>query len=220
MRRAREDAGLSLRRLAGAAGIAHSTLLALERGAHDPTIEVIARVGAVLGMDLSVRLYPGTGPLVRDRHQAAMGDALLAVLHSRWQPSSEVWVTRPVTGVIDLLLEPAEQDQPLVAVELHSELRRLEQQVRWAHAKSEALAGAHHRPVSSLLLLRDSRRIRATVAEYGQLIRAAYPAPAAEAFAALTSDQPWPGSAILWAHIVRGRARIRPFPPPGITVGR
>lgn len=217
---AREDAGLSQRRLARAAGIASSTLNELERGTHDPSTEVLARVGEALGMDLSVRLYPGTGPLLRDHAQAAMNEALLRVLHGRWLPSLEVWVTRPVRGVIDLVLEPAGSLEPLVAVEAQSDLRRLEQQVRWAHAKSEALAGARERTVSSLLLLRSTRRTRALVTEHAATVAAAYPATAAAAFAALTSPEPWPGAALLWCDVEHGRARVRATPPRNITIGR
>jgi hypothetical protein len=61
-------------------------------------------------------------------------------------------VHRPIRGVIDLVLERA--DPPIVACEAHSDLRRLEQQVRWARAKSDALAERRRVTVSRLLLLR------------------------------------------------------------------
>jgi hypothetical protein len=48
----------------------------------------------------------------------------------------------------------------------------------------------------------------------------AYPVPAAEAYAALTGDLPWPGPALLWVDLGQGRARIRSTPPRSITVGR
>jgi transcriptional regulator with XRE-family HTH domain len=131
VRAARQDAGLSLRRVARPAEISHATLLGVERGTHDPSTEVLARVAAALGMDLAVRLYPGTGPLVRDHLQAAMIEALLGILHPRWRPTPEVWVTRPMKGVIDLVLEATDaSDAPRIAVEAQSELRRMEQQVR------------------------------------------------------------------------------------------
>jgi hypothetical protein len=44
---------------------------------------VIGAVAAALGCDLSMRLFPNTGPRIRDRHQVAMGEALLDVLDSR-----------------------------------------------------------------------------------------------------------------------------------------
>lgn len=195
LRRAREDAGLSQRAVARAAGVSNATLSALERGTHDPTTEVLARVGAALGMDLSVRLYPGTGPLLRDHSQAAMIEALLRIRHVRWHPSLEVWVTRPLKGVIDLVLESADPSDPLVTTEAQSELRRLEQQIRWTHAKSEALAEAHGRTASPLLLVRNTRAMRTVVAENTATLRTAYPARAADAFAALTGAAPWPGAA-------------------------
>jgi transcriptional regulator with XRE-family HTH domain len=220
VRTAREDAGLSLRRLARAAGVSHATLASIERAAHDPTTEVLARVGEALGMDLAVRLYPGTGPHLRDHHQAAMLEALLRELHPRWRSAPEVWVTEPARGVIDLELTPDRGNEPLVAVEAESELRRLERQVRWAGAKARALADLRGRPTSRLLLLRCTRANRSAVAAHQETVASAYPAPIAATLAALRGEARWTGSALLWADTAAGRARIRSTPPRGITIGR
>ena len=64
-------------------------------------------IAAALGCDLSVRMFPGTGPRIRDRIQVAMSEALLASLHPRWRAQPEVPVYRPVRGVIDLVLTDA-----------------------------------------------------------------------------------------------------------------
>jgi transcriptional regulator with XRE-family HTH domain len=225
---ARDDAGLSLRQLAVAAGISHATLLSVEGGSHDPTTEVLARLAAALGMSLSVRLYPGTGPLIRDHLQASMLEALLAIAHPRWRRQPEVAVYRPVRGVIDLVLDAL--GEPRVATEAQSDLRRIEQQVRWSGAKADALresaaddqdAGeAHARPVSRLLLLRSTTRMRAVVAQHAELLRAAYPARADDAYAALTGEASWPGDAIPWCRVEGGQATVLANPPRGITVGR
>jgi transcriptional regulator with XRE-family HTH domain len=225
---ARDDAGLGLRQLAAAAGISHATLLSVERGSHDPTTEVLARLSTALGMSLSVRLYPGTGPLIRDHLQASMLEALLAIAHPRWERWPEVAVYRPVQGVIDLVLYAL--GEPRVATEAQSDLRRIEQQVRWSRAKADALGDsaaddrgapeAPARPVSRLLLLRSTARTRAVVAQHAELLRAAYPARAADAHAALTGEAAWPGDAILWCRIEGGRATLLEGPPRGITVGR
>lgn len=53
-------------------------------------METYARLAAALGADLSARLYPNTGPAIRDRHQAGIPEALLALLHPRWRPHTEV----------------------------------------------------------------------------------------------------------------------------------
>jgi len=59
-----------------------------------------------------------------------------------------------------------------------------------------------------------ARRFEAT-------LRAAYPARSADAFDALTTaDRPWPGPAILWARLEKGRPAILRLPPRGVAVGR
>ena len=218
VRRARQDAGLSVRAVATVAGISHATLHALERGRHDPGTEVLARVASALGMELSVKLYPGTGPLIRDHIQAAMIEALLDLVDERWQPTLEVPVNRPVRGVIDLVLES--DRPPIIACEAQSELRRLEQQVRWSRAKSEALAQTRGVPVQRLLLLRSTKRTRAVATEYATLLRAAYPVSTRVAYAALTGVAPWLGDAVLWCRVEHGRARMMDQPPRGIHLGR
>ena len=179
-------------------------------------------IAAALGCDLSLRLFPNTGPRIRDRLQVAMSEALLEILHRRWQPRPEVPVYRPVRGVIDLVLvDPIAHDA--VATELQSQLRRVEQQVRWSAQKADALAALpelNGERVGRLLVVRNSAAMREVVRSAAHTLAAAYSARAADAFASLTGGAPWPGAAILWANVERGRATILDGPPRGITVGR
>jgi transcriptional regulator with XRE-family HTH domain len=250
LRSGREDAGISQRGLAAAAGVSDATIRAIERDAVEPSLQVVARVATALGMTLGVRLYPGTGPPIRDHIQAAMLTALLAILHGRWRGRPEVPVHRPVRGVIDLVLDAVRE--PLLACEAQSELRRLEQQLRWSRAKADALAdGGVHDPsailerryatgsetspaadgappgpvppggaVGRLLLLRSTVKTRAVVAQYADLVAAAYPARSRDAYAALTTEAPWPGDALLWCRVEGSRATVLVHPPRGIVVGR
>jgi transcriptional regulator with XRE-family HTH domain len=218
IRQAREDAGISLSRLARIAGVSKSHVHAIETGLSEARLETAARVGAALGLELSARFYPGTGPLVRDHIQAAMAEALLNVLHECWRRSLEVPVYQPVRGVIDLMLEA--DDEPLVACEAQSELRRLEQQLRWSRMKADALAEARGRPVSSLLLLRSTRRTRAVVSEFAETVRAAFPASTSSALESLSGASAWPGGAVLWCTVEQGRARVLAQPPRNVVVGR
>jgi transcriptional regulator with XRE-family HTH domain len=218
IRRAREDAGLSQRQLAGLAGISSSTLHAIELDRHDPCLDTLCRVAAALGMDLGVRLFAGTGPLIRDHSQTAMIAALLQEAHGGWIPDPEVWVHRPVRGVIDLVLRMAEP--PLVACEAQSDLRRLEQQVRWFRSKAAALAEERAIDVSRLLLLRDTRRTRAIAAEFEAFLAAAYPAPYADLLASIRDGHPWPGDGIVWCRVEGGAAVLMDRPPRGVRLGR
>jgi len=67
VRRSRVDAGLSMRAVGEAAGVDPSHLSPIERGQREASFATLAAVSDVLGLDLSVRLYPTTGPKIHDR---------------------------------------------------------------------------------------------------------------------------------------------------------
>src|SRR5205814_6300947 len=94
-----------------------------------PTPETTARLPAGLGADLVSRLYPNTGPTIRDRHQARVLEWLLGQLHPCWRPYPEVAVRHPARGWIDVALHDPVAGC-LIATEIQSELSRLEQMVR------------------------------------------------------------------------------------------
>jgi len=89
-RRARVGAGLAARTVAAAAGISHTYLLAIERGrAPHVSIDVLARVASVLGLDLHVGVYLVASPL-RDRAHLALLERLRVRLARIWQWRTEV----------------------------------------------------------------------------------------------------------------------------------
>ncbi len=222
IRTMREDAGRSQAAIARAAGVAQSHLSEVEAGTAEPSVAVIAAIGAALGADLSVRLFPNTGPRIRDRSQLAMGEAVIAALHERWRVVPEVPVYRPVRGVIDLVLEEA-SGPDTVSTELQSQLRRIEQQVRWCVQKTDALAALPEqsgRRVGRLLVVRNTAAMRDIARGAAGTLRAAYPAGSAAAIASLAGTDPWPGAAMVWANVVGGSARLLDGPPRGVGVGR
>jgi hypothetical protein len=104
-----------------------------------------------------------------------MAEALLEVLHPSWHKLIEVGVRRPARGFIDVVLGRAAG--PVITTELHSELRRLEQQIRWAQDKAVSLPsadawtfltqGSGNAEVSRLLVLRSTRTARDLARDYG-----------------------------------------------------
>jgi transcriptional regulator with XRE-family HTH domain len=228
IRRLREDAGLTRAAVARAAGIDPSYLGLIEDASREAGYRVLSAIGAVLGADLSVRLFPTTGPRIHDRFQAAMEEALLRTLHRRWIASPEVPVLRPARGVIDVVL--GDRTQPLlVAGELNSQIRRLEQQVRWHREKEQSLpsadlwrsAAADGNPVTSrLLVLRSTHDLRELARAFEATLAAAYPARAADVVAALTTDAPWLGAGIAWMRVDGARVELLGGPPRGVGLGR
>ena len=225
--RLREDAGLTMTRVAAAAGIDRRFLARIEAGTRGASLETLTTTFAVLGADLSVKAFPTTGPRIRDRFQAAMGEGLLRVLHRRWLVSPEVPVTKPARGVIDFVLQDRVEPVAL-ASELQSELRRLEQQIRWHREKELSLPSAdlwmhlaHEPPTSRLLVLRSTTATRALANTFERTLAAAYPARTADAVDALTTaTRSWPGAAIVWIRLEGSRAELLHGPPRGVRLGR
>lgn len=214
IRHLREDAAMSGRLLAEAAGVEQSFLRRVEDGRIRASIDTYAKLSLALGADLSVRLYPNTGPAIRDRHQARILEALLRQLDPRWQPYPEVAVRQPARGWIDAVLHDARAEL-VVAAEIQSDLRRLEQLLRWFPEKVASLPSwdgwAQLGPVgqtSELLIVRSTRATRQIGREFERQLVAAYPAHPADAIAALTNTTPWPGAALVWAEIEPNRVRL------------
>lgn len=214
VRRFREDAAVTRRQLAGEAGIDQSYLRRIEDGTARASIDTYAKLALVLGCDLSTRLYPNTGPTIRDRHQARILEALMRTVHGRWRAYPEVAVRHPSRGWIDVVLHAA-ADRAVVATEIQSDLRRLEQLLRWFPEKVVALPSwegwAHLGEVtepSRLLIVRSTKATRAIGREFERQIASAYPAHPADALAALAGVAPWPGPALVWAEIEPSRVRF------------
>jgi transcriptional regulator with XRE-family HTH domain len=179
--RIRTDVAATHGQVAALAGIDRSHYSRIEAGDANPTIETLAAIATALGADVSIRFYPGTGPRLTDRHKARMVETVLRSLSADWLPHVEVPVSQPVRGVIDMVLErPAEH--LFVAAEAYSELRRLEQQIRWsadkaASLRSSTLVGEGPAPtLSSLLVLRSTATTRDLARQFEATLHAAYPA--------------------------------------------
>ena len=136
--RLREDAGVSRAQLARRVR-GRPPLPRAHRGRH----------GVALDHDVpAARLGPRGGPSrapLPEHRASAPGPppgtdarALLAPLHPRWTPFTELAVRQPSRGWIDLGLHDAGA-HVFLAAELQSELRRLEQLVRWSTEKAASL---------------------------------------------------------------------------------
>ena len=204
-RRLREDAGLSRAELARGVGMDASYLAEIEAGKAHPSLDVCTRLPLGLGADLPLRLYPTTGSPLRDRHQSPIAESLLRLLHPRWKVFSEVAVRRPARGWIDLGLHDR-RAALMVATEIQSDLRRLEQLLRWADDKATALPSwegwaslGADTTISRLLVVRETRANRAVAAEFRHLLRTSYPSCGADALDSLLGNEVWPGPSLLWA---------------------
>jgi transcriptional regulator with XRE-family HTH domain len=226
--RLRLDAGLTMTELAAVVGVHRSHLARIEAGIAAPSLEVLTAIGVALGADLGLRYFAGAGPRLVDRFQAPMLDTFVRTLHARWAVRLELAVKHPVRGVVDAAL--IDRASPVaVASEVQSELRRLEQQIRWNNEKADGLAArlaeeaapAPGPTVSRLLVLRSTASTREIARRYEATLAAAYPARAGDVFRALTTaSAPWPGAGIVWMRLEAGEAVLLAHPPRGVRLGR
>lgn len=221
LRRIRLDAELSIREVAAAARIDPLFLSRTERGLREPSLATLAALGSVLGLDVALRLYPTTGPSIRDRHQAAIVETRIRSLDPSWRRLIEVPVRRPARGVIDLVLAR----ELIVSTEVHSDLGSVEQLLRWAADKADSLPSADAWPMLSagrprridrLLVIRSTRSNREMFRTHAASFMTAYPGDSAAAREALIGTAPWPGSSILWARVDAGQAELLRRRPPGL----
>lgn len=204
--------------LARAAGVDPAHLSRILSGKAKPSLETYAKLAVPLGADLATRYYPNTGPAIRDRHQARIFEALLALLGGNWARHAEATVWKPVRGAIDAVLHDR-RAQLVVAAEIESDMRRIEQTLRWSKEKTEALpswsgwpallgGGGEAPRVSRLLIVRRTRANERIAREFGQQLALAYPAHPEDALAALRGEGAWPGNALLWAQIGKDQVRF------------
>jgi transcriptional regulator with XRE-family HTH domain len=226
LRRLREDAALTQAAVARSVGISPGHLCGIEKGSSEASTAVLVGIADVLGADLSLRAYPNTGPRIHDRIQSRIVEHILRIVRPRWRTFVEVPVTRPARGYIDIVLK--DQPEPLfVATEVSSEIRRLEQQFRWAQDKASSLmsaalwsnapAGAE---VSRLLVLRSTRTTRDLAQRFPETFEALYPARTSDVFAAVCGRGPWPGPGVLWARVEGDAVTLLDRPPRGVALGR
>ena len=198
------------------AGVDPTAISKVEAGHLLPTLELYGRLAAALGADLHARLYPTTGPSIHDRHQVRMTDLLLATMHPRWHATLEVAVRRPARGFIDAGLFDA-SSSTLVATELDSALRRIEQLLRWSAEKATSLPSSDPWPawsregqptVSRLLVVRRTRSTREVATAARRVLREAYPADPRDALESLLGTTGWPGPAMLWGRLETDPPRL------------
>ena len=168
LRGARIAAGLSQAAVGRAAGMSAAQISRIERGllAH-VALEDLARIAAVLGLDLSARLYP-LGDPIRDVAQQALLDRLRSRSHPslRWRTE----VPLPITG--DRRAWDAVVRGPgfTVAVEAETRLQDVQAMVRRIALKQRD-GGMDH----VVLLVSDTRHNREVLAASRDSMRGDFP---------------------------------------------
>jgi transcriptional regulator with XRE-family HTH domain len=190
---ARRAAGLSVRKVAAEAGVSIETILRLERGeAATCTVDLIAEVAAVLGLQLAASLHPDGDP-VRDRGHLALIDRLRERLGAGARLRVEVPV--PIAGDLrsgDAMLAIRGAEGPAdVLFEAETHLDDLQLIERRGAAKQRDLGAKRF-----VLLVADTRHNKEVIRHHPEL-RERFPIPARKALAALARGEDPGGDALI-----------------------
>lgn len=191
LRDARIAEGLSQRAVAVLAGIAASQVGRIERGEQrHPTVDQLSRIAVVLGLALSLKLYPQGSP-ARDAGQLALLGRLIARLAGPLRHRREVPL--PIPG--DLRAWDATIDGPGRSCAVEAEVRLHDMQEL---ARRIALKLRDDPTVGGVILLvARSAHNRGVLREHREALREAFPLDGAAILAALRRGEVPPASGIL-----------------------
>ena len=202
VRIARVSAGLTQRDLAGRAGLTQAFVSQIERGLALPGIDSMVRVARVLGMVLSLRLFPGDGLKLRDSGQLDVADTIRSQTHA----SVRIRLEEPIAygndrRAADMVLEtPIE----LVMLEIERGLADFQAQYRAAQLKRATLSERLGRTVRLVIAVPDTRRNRELLRQHEELIKTALPVSSRQIWAAIRSGEPIGGDGLLWVRVNPG----------------
>ncbi len=195
LRQARVDGGLSIRVVAAAAGISGAQISRIERGlVATASIVQLARIGAVVGLDVRVRTYPGADAL-RDAGQVRVIERLRPRVHA--SVSIRLEVPLPMIGdrrawdawLADLVNE---FDRPrTMPVEVETRIGDAQAQMRRLTLKMRDAEVEH-----VLLVVADTPTNRRAVAAAWHVLAGMFPISARKALAALAAGR-YPGGSSL-----------------------
>lgn len=191
LRNARRAAGLSQHAVAGSAGWSRQLIGAFERGRIEPTPGQLARWGAIVGLDVSIRAFV-TGSPLRDAGQLRLLERFREVIGPAWAWRTEVPVSAEPRDrrAFDAVLTR----HPLrVGVEAITRLVDAQGQARAATLKQEA-SGVDR----VVLVLADTRHNRDAARSAAPTLAPSFPLPGPMLLAAVRSGRLPPANAVVF----------------------
>ena len=190
IKNARVNRDLTLGAVCDAVGVSASTGSRLERGLLEHVdVMLLARMCSVVGLDLSIKTYPGGQP-IRDAAQMALLRTFAAAIHP-----SLVWATEvPLPGVGDQRAWDGLIRGPDWSYGVEIETAPRDGQATLRRLALKARDGQVH---GVLLVLADTRQARAFTREIHEAARSSFPVPGVRALEFLRVGASPGGSAIV-----------------------
>jgi transcriptional regulator with XRE-family HTH domain len=201
----RNALGLSIEEVARRAAVSPSTVGRAIHGDPGVHLDTICAVAQAAGLRINVKAYPA-GPIsLRDSGQLRVAEYLAALAHPSLKPAMELPVGDPFGRAADIVFFGPEEI-------LHEEIERrpgdLQEPLRGAAVKRDALQTRHHRPVRLILVVEDTARNRELLRPHASLIQRVLPATSTEILRSMRTGTVLGRDGLLW---------VRPWraPKPG-----
>ena len=191
---ARAEHGLTLKTVASRANVAPDTVRRVEAGDPGVQVDTLCAVGAAVGVDVVVRGYRGRSPTLRDTGQLRLAEMLCTIASDPWHPRLELRAGEHGEAADVGLFGSVE----IIDTEIERLLLDFQAQYRRNKLKCDWLAGQHQRPVRLVLVVEDTARNRAAVAQHAAFIRAVLPAGSRDVLHALRAGEPLGKDGLLW----------------------
>jgi transcriptional regulator with XRE-family HTH domain len=193
IRNARISSGLTTAEVAAAVGLSRSHLGRIERAIHpSATVSQLARIGAVVGLDVRVRAYPGPGH-TRDAGQLKLMRTFRERLHADLRMELEVPVAPGDQRAWDSVITRfADDPTARLPAEFDSVVADFQAQVRRITLKAGD-AGSDY----VLWVVAATRRNRAAIREAGSIVAGTFPVSTRAALRALRQGRHPGGSSLI-----------------------
>jgi transcriptional regulator with XRE-family HTH domain len=197
LRNARIGAGLTLAEVGRAVGLSAWQVGRIERARHEAvTVIQLTKVGAVVGLDVRVRAYPGPDP-IRDAAQMALLSRFRARLHPDLTFRTEVPLPiendlRAWDGVVSGLRSPGNLN-PIMPTEAETRIHDVQAQFRRIDLKARD-AGLEH----LIVVIADTASNRAAIQMASTALADRFSVSARRALAALGRGDHPGGSALIF----------------------
>ena len=185
---------MTLTRASRRAGVSPDTQRRVEDGDPGISMKTLCAVGDAVGLDIVVRTYRGRGISLRDGGQLAVAEIVCGLAHPSLSPQLEVKAGDHSEACDVGFFGPIE----IIATEIDRLMTDFQAQYRRNATKREWLAAQHHRPIRLLMVVEDTDRNRAALAQHADFIRTALPAGSREVLKALRTGEPLGRDGLLW----------------------
>jgi transcriptional regulator with XRE-family HTH domain len=196
---ARGIAGLTRDAAARRSGLARSTWDRVEAGTPSVTLATLAAATDAVGLDLVCQTYPGRGPSLRDSGQLGVAERLRSIASQMWRVSLEELAGEHGEAIDMVFRGPSE----VLAVEIERLMLDWQGQYRRASIKRAWLAQHATLPVRLVIVVEESQRNRAVMANHMALIGTVMPIGSRGVLAGIRSGEPIGADGLCWLRRAR-----------------